>query len=44
MSVVLTKEDRWSDRKPDTKCFECLRSLTYPFAQWNNYCEKLCFV
>jgi hypothetical protein len=35
MSVVLTKENLCSSGTPDTQCFECLRSLTFPYLEWN---------
>jgi hypothetical protein len=44
MSVILSKENRMSSRKPETKCFECHRALGYPFVEWNSLfiCAPCC--
>ena len=44
MSVILSRENRMSCRKPETRCFECHGHLGYPFVEWNDLfiCAKCC--
>ena len=35
MSVILSKEDRMSYRKPDTVCTICSKKLGLPYVEWH---------